>query len=255
MAVLEKAINIPPSAAARSSQVSTSSVRLGVGLALTGWAALTGMWATGSAGLFGHDQESVPAILGISLFLVGWTVMVAAMMLPSSLGTLRLVDQTPIAEPKRRSRFMVGYFVAWGAFGLAAFVGDAILHLSVAAMPWLAERPSLIMGGVAMLGGVTELAGRPSPPRFPAIRPGSGSIAIGSAHALDRIRRCWPLMLFALAVGMSSPAWMIALTLLMTLELTPRAEIVLRLAGLALFALGAAVVIEPSWLPVFFVAH
>lgn len=105
-----------------------------------------------------------------------------------------------------------------------------------------------------MLGGVTELAGRPSPPRYPLVRPDSGSIAIGSAHAFDRIRR-WPLMLFAMAVGMSSPVWMIALTLLMTLELGPQAEIVLRLAGLALFALGAAVVIEPSWLPVFFVAH
>ena len=222
--------------------------QLGVSLAILGWAALTLMWVTGSAGVFGHDQEGVSPSLAIGLFLVGWLVMVAAMMLPSSVPTLDRVDQAMASEGRTSSpRVMVGYFLAWAAFGAAAFAGDGILHLAVERMSWLAERPSLIAGGVAMFAGAAEMLGRTPPPVLPSVSPGGGSFGLGKAHAIDRIRRCWPLMLFAMAVGMTSPGWMVGLTLIMALELRPRAAAVLRLMGLVLFAVGAAVVIEPGW--------
>jgi hypothetical protein len=53
-----------------------------------------------------------------------------------------------------------------------------------------------------------------------------------------------------MAVGMSSPAWMVGLTLVMALELRPRASTALRVIGLVVFALGVAVVIEPAWMQV-----
>jgi predicted metal-binding membrane protein len=222
--------------------------QLGVWLALAGWASLAVMWITGSAGGFGHDHEGLPATLAIGLFLVGWIVMVAAMMLPSSLPTLRRVDQAWAAGAHAGApRFMVGYFFAWAIFGAAAFAGDRILHLSVGSMPWLAERPTLIAGGAAMFAGLAELLGRRPPPAFPTISPGGGPFSLGKAHAADRIRRCWPLMLFAMAVGMSSPAWMVGLTCVMALELRPGASIALRIIGLVVFALGVAVLFEPGW--------
>jgi hypothetical protein len=47
---------------------------------------------------------------------------------------------------------------------------------------------------------------------------------------------------------MTSPVWMVGLTLVMALELRPRASTALRLVGLTVFGLGVAVVIEPGWL-------
>lgn len=250
MAVMQEQLTSSGSAAVGLPATRTSVRQIGVWLAVAGWASLAVMWITGSASVFGHDQEGVPATPAIGLFLVGWIVMVAAMMLPSSLPTLRRVDQASGAEVHAGAPgFMVGYFLAWAAFGAAAFVGDGILHLTVASMPWLAERPSLIAGGVAMFAGAAELLGRTPPPTFPAISPAGGSFSLGRAHAVDRIRRCWPLMLFAMAVGMSSAAWMVGLTLVMALELRPRASTALRLVGLVVLGMGAAVVIEPGWMP------
>lgn len=250
MAVIQEELT-PGATAAVGLRVTRPSVRqLGVWLAVAGWASLGVMWISGSAGVFGHDQGGTAATLAIGLFLVGWMVMVAAMMLPSSLPTLRRVDQALATETHTAApRFMAGYFFAWAALGAAALAADGILHLSVASMPWLAERPSLIAGGVAMFAGAAELLGRTPPPTFPAISPGGGSFSLGRAHAVDRIRRCWPLMLFAMAVGMSSPFWMVGLTLVMALELRPRASTALRLVGLILLGLGAAIVIEPGWMP------
>jgi predicted metal-binding membrane protein len=251
MAVIQEELKAPVSAAAALPVTRISARHLGAWLAVAGWASLAVMWITGSASVFGHDQEGLLAILAVGPFLVGWIVMVAAMMLPSTLATLRWVDQGSAAEANVGvPRFMVGYFFAWTLFGAAAFAGDGILHLSVASMPWLAERPSLIVGGAAMFAGLAELLGRTPPPVLPTTSPGGGSFSLGKAHAVDRIRRCWPLMLFAMAVGMTSPAWMVGLTFVMALERRPRASTALRVIGLVVFALGAAVVIEPAWMPV-----
>ena len=224
--------------------------QLGVGLAVAGWASLGLMWGTGSAGVFGHDQQGVPASLALGLFLAGWVVMVAAMMLPSSVPTLERVDRaTGAAARMAGPLFLAGYFFAWTAFGAAAFAGDRVLHLFVDRLSWLANRPSLIVGGVAMLAGAAEMLGRTPPPAYPAAERAVGTFALGKAHAIDRVRRCWPLMLFAMAVGMSSPGWMVGLTLVMALELRPRATGTLRFIGLVLFTIGAAVVVEPGWVP------
>ena len=246
MAVIEQEIAAPVSAGGRVAQEAIGARRLGLWLAAAGWAAMGAMWLTRSSELFGHEQEG---IVGVGLFLVGWTVMVAGMMLPSSLRTLGLVDRT--AGPDTDApRIMLGFFMPWAIFGAVGFAGDGILHLAVDTMPWLAQRPSLIAGGMAMFAGAAELVGRTPPPRLPKVGRGAGSFALGRAHAIDRIRRCWPLMLFAMAVGMASPVWMVGLTLVMALELRPRASTHLRLVGLIVLGLGLAVVIEPGWLPV-----
>jgi predicted metal-binding membrane protein len=76
--------------------------------------------------------------------------------------------------------------------------------------------------------------------------------AIGQNHAIDRIRRCWPVMLFAMAVGMNSAVWMVGLTCVMGLELSPKAHGALRVIGAGLVAMGVAVVVEPAWAPALF---
>lgn len=227
--------------------------RAGLLLAAVGWAALLLMWTTGSAELFGHDQHGVPIPLAVFLFLTGWSLMIAAMMLPSSLPALRRLDGHAVEHmiAPGVTRFLSGYFLGWAAFGAAAYVGDAILHQFVHSMAWLEARPWLIGGGVAIFAGVTEVAGRTPPREFPAVaKPDARSFDLGKAHAIDRIRRCWPLMLFAMAVGMASTVWMVVLTLVMLLELRPKASWVLRLVGSALVGMGIAIIAHPAWAPI-----
>ena len=250
MEVIQQELAPPVSRAAGLPITQPSTRSLGVSLAVAGWASLALMWVTGSAEVFGHDQGRLQAIPALGLFLVGWLVMVAGMMLPSSLPTFARVDSGMGSETRvGPSGFLVGYFLAWAAFGVAAFTGDRVLHVAVERMPWIAQRPELIVAGIAMFAGVAEMLGRPAPPLLPAVSRHGGAFALGKAHAIDRIRRCWPLMLFAMAVGMGNAVWMVGLTLVMALELRPRASATLRLIGLLLFGVGAAVVIEPGFTP------
>lgn len=223
---------------------------VGAWLALAGWGALVALWITGTVETVGHDQEGTGAALASGLFLVGWLIMIAAMMLPSSLPAFRRIDRALAgAGGPRPATVLLGYLVAWSAVGVAAFLADGLLHRSIDHLPWLAQRPAIVPGVVAMFAGGAELWGRTPAPASPSIDPSAGPYAMGKVHAIDRIRRCWPLMLFAIAVGMTRPAWMIALTLAMALELRPRASAVLRGGGLILVVLGATVIVEPTWLP------
>jgi len=57
---------------------------------------------------------------------------------------------------------------------------------------------------IAYVGVVPELRGRGLAARLVRRGPsGSGWFAVGKEHAVDKIRRCWPVMLLAMAVGMS----------------------------------------------------
>ena len=224
----------------------------GLLLAAAGWAAMVLMWTTGSAELFGHDQHGVPIPLAVFLFLTGWSFMIAAMMLPSSLPALRRLDGDAAENMIAPGgvRFLAGYFLGWAAFGAVAYIGDMVLHQLAHSLPWLEARPWVIGGGVAIFAGVSELIGRTPPPEFPVVAKPTAAFDLGKTHAIDRIRRCWPLMLFAMAVGMASAVWMVGLTLVMLLELRPKAWWALRLIGLALVGMGIAILAHPAWAPI-----
>ena len=71
--------------------------------------------------------------------------MIVAMMLPSSVPLV--VTFRALVGRRRRpgvlvGLLLVGYLVVWGAFGLAAWVGDRGIHAAVEALPWLAEHPA-----------------------------------------------------------------------------------------------------------------
>jgi predicted metal-binding membrane protein len=222
--------------------------RIGLWLAVAGWMGMALIWVTRSAQKFGHDQHGVPLVLATGLFLLGWIVMVAAMMLPSTRPTLRALDSSVTTDERSGSLgFMRGYFGVWGLFGAGAFLGDSVLHVLVANLPWLARRPWLILAGVTMFAGGAEMLGRTPPPLVPSGPSKVPSFGVGRRHAMDRIRRCWPLMLFTMAIGMSSPLLMVGLTGAMRLELEPRGHVGLRLIGFGLFAFGLALVLEPNW--------
>src|ERR1700730_15877945 len=85
--------------------------------------------------------------------------MTAAMMLPSSLGFIRMYATTAANAPefpRALALFIAGYFAVWTVFALAAFGGDMQLHRAVDAWPWLASHESLIPAATLALAGVFQ---------------------------------------------------------------------------------------------------
>src|SRR5437764_862158 len=108
---------------------------------------------TGKAVLLNHGSliegtaplfRPPPLWVALPLFLVAWQVMVAAMMLPSSLPMMRLFRATAASQPRVhtvRTAFLGGYLVVWSGFGAAAFLQDIGVHRLVDRTPWLSAHP------------------------------------------------------------------------------------------------------------------
>ena len=202
------------------------------------WALLLVGEATGVGAALHHHaliEGGTPLALAIPAFLVGWVVMVAAMMLPASLPTVHAVESATAWMPHRRrvrAAFLGSFALVWMAFGLVAFLGDVGLHHVVDATPWLAERPWLISAGVLAIAGGYQLVplkrrslAACRHPVASVVTPGAvldDAGRIGLRHGLACLGSSWALMLLMFAEGFASLGWVIALTVLMLYEATGR---------------------------------
>lgn len=209
-----------------------------MGLIAGAWLVAVVAQTTGDAGLLHHHaliEGGPPLWLAVPIFLVGWQVMIAAMMLPASLPTIRVVDAAidGLARPRRsRAAFLGAFALAWTAFGLLAFLGDVVLHHVVDATPWLADRPWLIEASVLALAGAYQFAphkrrslvacrhplGLLSTHGASARRP----FTLGLDHGLACLGSSWALMLLMFAEGFANLWWMVALAAVMVYETSGR---------------------------------
>ncbi len=205
--------------------------------------------------------------LGLLLFLVAWQVMIAAMMLPSSLPLIRLFNRTAADQPRAnsvRAMFLLGYVVIWTGFGALAFGGDIVLHRVVDSWAWLRDHDWLIGGSVLIGAGLFQFSSLKDRCLNECRHPGaflmkhyrrgaSEAFRIGRTHGLFCLGCCWALMLVAFAVGVANLAWMAVLTLVMLFEKTgKRGDRGVAPIGGALIALGVLVLAHPGWLPPIF---
>jgi predicted metal-binding membrane protein len=227
------------------------------------WVVAVAAELTGTAAALHHDaliEGGTPLWLGLVLFLVAWQAMVAAMMLPSSLPLIRLFYAASGAQEgsaRVRAAFLGGYAVVWTAFGALAFLGDAVVHQLVHAIPALAARPWLIGGSVLALAGLfqfSELKDQcldkcraPGPYLLAHYRRGArGGFRLGLGHGLFCLGCCWALMLVMFAAGVAVLWWMAALTFVMVYEKTARnGRLLTPIVGFALLALAAVTVAVP----------
>jgi len=194
----------------------------------TAWLAAIVSQFTGEAVLLHHHtliEHGPPLWIAVGLFLVGWQVMLAAMMLPASLPTIRMVD----AAIGHRTTFLLAFAAIWSIFGLFAFGGDFVLHHVVDATPWLAARPWLIEAGVLGMAGAYQLSSfkrrslaacRHPVDLLATTTHRSRAFDLGVAHALDCLGSSWALMLLMFAEGFANLWWMAALTGVMAYETT-----------------------------------
>ncbi|HEV8252174.1 MAG TPA: DUF2182 domain-containing protein [Candidatus Limnocylindria bacterium] len=222
-----------------------------------GWMLAIGSQLSGTAALLHHHaliEDGPPLWIAIPVSLIGWQVMLAAMMLPASLPTIHVVADSLRDAPRWRTQlqFLGAFALAWTTFGLFAFMGDFVLHHIVDATPWLGARPWLIEGGVLGLAGGYQLspmkrqmlnACRHPTTLLAAGADHPGSLALGMRHGLDCLGSSWALMLLMFAEGFANLWWMAALTAVMVYEATNHhGQRVAIAVGLVLLALSFATI-------------
>jgi predicted metal-binding membrane protein len=204
------------------------------GLILGAWGALVLWGASPYAALLDHAaNEAGGPPLGVRLpaFVIGWTLMTVAMMLPSSLPLVHLFRRMLIDRPDAGgllARLLVGYLAVWALFGVAAYLGDVILHLGIAAAPgaaWLVAPAVVMVAGAYQFTSLKQacLEQCRSPYSFLVAhwrgrRAGWDAFRLGVRHGLFCLGCCWTLMLVLFAVGGMNLGWMLGLGALMAAE-------------------------------------
>lgn len=208
------------------------------GVTAAGWLACVALVATGGMGAAHHDtvlSQLGPGWPGrLAAFAAVWTVMVAAMMLPSTVPVARgfsRLNSRQSRSGRALAAFLGAYLAVWIGFAGAALVFDAGIHALVQRWPWLADRPELILAGALGLAGAYQF----SPAKDACLRAcrspyatvvlgyrrgAAGAWGLGLRHGLSCLGCCWALMLVMFATGVGSLLGMLLLGVLMTVEKT-----------------------------------
>ena len=187
-------------------------------------------------------------------FLAGWTLMVFAMMLPTSLPLIALFHRM-VSGRAGHLRLVVlligGYITVWAGFGTLVHIADLAIHQGTASVAVFDSGDRAIGAAILALAGVYQftplkrhcldkcrspmsfIAGHwhgmaaspetdPARASRPARRLGAAfsvqAFRLGLAHGLYCLGCCWTLMLLMFAVGAGSIGWMLALGAVMAVE-------------------------------------
>jgi len=208
---------------------------------------------------FGAD-----ALARLVVFLTAWMLMTAAMMLPSAMPLLALLDRVAQNHPSRRGipvLAALAYLAVWGLVGIAVWITSAAAEAYILprASPQVA---SLLAGGCLVLAGLYGLSPLANACLRACRRPfgflarywrgGSGvrlqAARIGAAYGISCVGCCVPMIGIMFVVGMANIAIVIALGVLMVImKISIVGTRVAHILSIALIGAGAAMGF--SWLP------
>jgi predicted metal-binding membrane protein len=195
------------------------------------------------------------------LFLLTWTVMMAAMMLPSivpfTVGMARLMR---LREASKGGPVImtIAYILIWAGTGILAYPALRGLQLVSTGPTEVAVRAGavvLIAAGVYQFTPLKRVCLRRC--RSPvflilqhgqrAIRSRRGALQVGIRHGAYCLGCCWALMVVLLAAGAMSLAWMGAIAAIVALEkVSKRGEIISSVLGGVLVAVGLFLLVSPG---------
>ena len=208
-----------------------------VALIALAWISLW-VWGQSPYGRF-LDHEALTDLTSedaglLVFFVAGWTLMILAMMLPTTMPLISLFR----AMTLDRSNHMLllgllisGYLVVWMGFGVAVHVGDLAIHAAAEQSAWLGSREWVIGSGTLLVAGVYQF----TPLKYHCLdkcrspfsfisghwRGGNEpvqSIRLGIDHGVFCVGCCWSLMLVMFGVGAGSLGWMLVLGAVMGIE-------------------------------------
>ena len=240
-------------------------------LSVLAWLAL---WAWGrspySRFLSHHGLDAVGGDSALMLvFIAGWTIMVIAMMLPTSLPLFTLFQRLTHQRPDHlqlTGLLIGGYRAAWTLFGAAVYAGDWMLHQVVDRNVWLHTKAWMLGAMTLVLAGLYQFTSLKyhcldkcrSPMNF-VMEHWRGhserrhALLLGMQHGLFCVGCCWSLMLLMFAVGAGSLGWMLVVGVIMALEknmpwgrrISAPLGIILVVWGTTLLLLGAPAMEHP----------
>lgn len=196
------------------------------------------------------DGMGAPAAPFGALVLMWWLMMMA-MMLPSAVPAILLyarVRQAWNNGPAIAQSwiFLFGYVAVWLLFSIGAALAQ---RLSMGGLMMLDNRYAkaaiLIAAGGYQLSPLKTacVSVCRSPAQFISRhwRPGwDGAIRLGLMHGIYCVGCCWLLMALLFVVGVMNLLWVVALTVVVTIEkLVPKGALLGRSAGVGLLAWGA----------------
>src|ERR1041384_3627576 len=174
-----------------------------------------GRWT--EIGLTGAICRSLPAgtvLLPALIYAGGWLLMIAAMMLPTSLPLFRRFDRVVQGRPDRvvlLGLLTAGYLLAWAGFGLVAHLLDSALHAAARRSGCFNSLKSRCLDKCRTpLGFIVQ--------HWRGRGPWRSAFQLGLHHGLFCVGCCWALMLLMFAVGTASVGWMLLLGAVMAIE-------------------------------------
>jgi predicted metal-binding membrane protein len=217
----------------------------------------------GDAGALAALCRAVPQgdiVVPAALHATGWVLMIAAMMLPTTFPLLdtfrRIVAGRPDAG-RLTLLVILGFFVAWMAFGLLAHAADAGLLLAarrygaLIAYGWAIGAAVLAGAGLFQFSALKYrcLEQCHTPFGFVVARwhgrsPSREAFRLGLDHGLFCVGCCWALMLVMFVVGVGNLGWMLVLAGAMAAEKNlPWGRRLRTPLGLGLLAWAGAIVL------------
>jgi predicted metal-binding membrane protein len=201
------------------------------------------------------------ALASGALYVGGFLLMIAAMMLPTTFPLIAIFRRMTRERPDRGSLvalLVAGYVGAWLAFGVAAHAADFALRGFAADSFWLQANAWVV--GAALLGvaGAFQFTRQKyrcldkcrQPLSF-VLRHWRGgnvhtqALALGVHHGAYCVGCCWALMLLMFAVGSGNVGWMLAIGAVMAIEKNaPWGRRLAAPLGVALLAFAAIVVLQ-----------
>ena len=189
------------------------------------------------------------------IFLVTWQFMTMAMMLPSVLPLLAMLE--PLSAKRalwaRQASFIGGYALSWTVFALLAFLNDTLLHWMVARWWWLYFHSWIIGASLLIIAGCFQLSPLKAhclqqccqlsrwcdSPEQTTYQP---SWYRGMLYGCYCVGSCWAVMLALFGLGMNNLLWMAGTTVVIAAE-----KIVPHRRGLIVWLAGAFFLCALLW--------
>jgi predicted metal-binding membrane protein len=207
----------------------------------------------------GQAESGIGGAGGVGNWMLGWTLMVVAMMLPPALPLVRAIDRLTagLADRPALIAWVVAVFLTvWVAAGLALYSAGTGLHSALALLPAWANRAGLFAGVAAIAAGLFQVTPLKmacmdacrSPTsvimtHWQAATPRRSAARIGMVYGAICVGCCWALMLLSVLVGaLMLPIMVVTAALMMLERLLPSVRPLIPLqAGLAI-AIGALLI-------------
>lgn len=220
-----------------------------------------GAWIATIVWITALDMSLGAGTMGLSPveFIVMWTLMMAAMMLPAISPLVSLYARSVQGAPGALTVFGAGYLLVWASTGVVAYGLTWLFGRLADDSPGAAHAVAVgafVVCGVYQLTPLKRWCLRHcrSPIshllHYASYRGKTRHLRAGAHHGMVCVGCCWAMMLALLAVGMMNVPAMVLLALLITLEKQWRhGEALAKVIGIAALSFAVAIAIDSDLAP------